>query len=150
HAGAFLLRYFKGCVSRSQWVAANLAAMTNYHHPILTQILYTTGRILFSVNRMPGTRKKVVSRERERKPTPQETAGLAEPGFDRFRSERKRLGHPTADTILQYAGILGKVRELSGKPLLELSVEEVEALDGKLRDLSSVHRVVLKMFFTTN
>lgn len=91
-----------------------------------------------------------MSNERERKPTPMEAAGLSEPGFARFRSERERLGHPTPDTILQYAGLLGKVRQLAGKGLLDLSVDEVETLDGRLRDVSVVHRIVLKMFFTTN
>src|SRR5438128_63059 len=95
-------------------------------------------------------REKIVSKERERKPTPMEAVGLGEPGFDRFRSERERLGHPTPDTILQYAGLLGKVRELAGKGLLDLSVDEVETLDGKLRDVSVVHRVVLKMYLTAN
>jgi len=75
--------------------------------------------------------------------------GMAEPGIDRFRSKRKRAG-ASEGTVDQYTEFVGMVRGLSGRPILELGVAEVEALDEKLLGRAKVLRTVLKMFLRAN
>src|SRR5438309_1504243 len=83
------------------------------------------------------------------KPTGTQTVGIigkAEPGWARFEDVRRRQ-KSTEAAIEQYAKFIGIVRRLSPKPLLDLTVTEVEALDRALLTKSSPVRVVLRMFY---
>src|SRR5437867_11452169 len=75
--------------------------------------------------------------------------GRAEPGFEKFAAAAKRAGTSEV-AIAQYAKFVGAVRRLAPKALLELSPEEVEALDEALLDKAGVYRTVLKMFYRTH
>ena len=72
--------------------------------------------------------------------------GRSEPGFDAFAAYRKR-GGSSDDAITSYAQHIGMVRTLSKKPLLNLTVPEVEALDTELLGRALSLRTVLKMFY---
>jgi hypothetical protein len=71
--------------------------------------------------------------------------GRAEPGWDKFDSLRRR-GGASPESLRTYAEILGSIRKMAGKPLLELTVGEIEALDEALLGRAKVYRNVLKMF----
>src|SRR2546428_4468276 len=76
--------------------------------------------------------------------------GKAEPGFDKFAQFYKE-GGTDDETITQYSGWIGSVRNLFGRPLLDLSVAELKALDiAKLRTMAKCYRTVLRMFYTAN
>jgi integrase len=72
--------------------------------------------------------------------------GRAEPGWDRFESLRRRSG-AKPPSLRTYAEVIGSIRKMAGKPLLELSEGEVEALDEALLGRAKVYRNILKMFF---
>jgi len=72
--------------------------------------------------------------------------GFSEPGFDKFAAAYRRQGS-SEYAIGRYAEFIGMVRNLSGKPLLDLSIEELEALDLKLLKHAKVLRTALKMFY---
>src|SRR3989442_2922752 len=76
--------------------------------------------------------------------------GRAEPGFDKF-AQFYREGGTDDKTIAQYSGWIGTIRNLFGRPLLDLSVEELKALDlAKLRTMPKCYRTVLRMFYNGN
>jgi integrase len=75
--------------------------------------------------------------------------GKREPGFETFARYYKRRGTQDA-AIEKYAGWLGSLRTWAGKPLLQLDVDGVEALDEMLLTKGSVYRTVLKMFYRGN
>lgn len=75
--------------------------------------------------------------------------GESEPGWARFERAYRLRG--TKDPAFRaYATYLGAVRKMSPKPLLELSIAELEDLDLKLLGKSKTLRTVLKMFFRGN
>ncbi len=85
-------------------------------------------------------------------PTGKQTVGMlgkAEPGWARFADVRTQQGTKEA-ALEEYARFFGIVRRLSPKPLLDLSVVEVEALDRVLLGKSAPVRVVLRMFYTVH
>src|SRR2546422_4860642 len=71
--------------------------------------------------------------------------GRAEPGWDRFDSLRRRAG-AQPESVRTYAEIIGSIRKMAGKPLLDLTTGEIEALDERLLGRAKVYRNVLKMF----
>src|SRR5712692_11775249 len=73
-------------------------------------------------------------------------AGRGEPGWDRFESLRKRAG-ASPQSLRTYAEIIGSIRRTAGRPLLDLTTDEIEALDERLLERAKVYRNVLKMFF---
>src|SRR2546425_1029769 len=75
--------------------------------------------------------------------------GASEPGWDVFSKAYRRQG-TTPEALREYAKYVGAVRKLSPKPLLKLSINELEDLDEKLLAKSKVLRTVLKMFFRGN
>jgi site-specific recombinase XerD len=85
--------------------------------------------------------------------------GLAEAGFERFATYYRRLhGAVTAEEKASYertiggsyAEQLGTVRRLSPRPLLKLSVAELEELDDRLQSRAPVLRTTLKMFYRSH
>src|SRR3989442_6268219 len=90
------------------------------------------------VNRMSKVENRTVSE-----------IGESEPGWDTFAKAYRRQG-TTPEALREYAKYVGAVRKLSPKPLLKLSVDELEELDEKLLAKSKVLRTVLKMFFRGN
>ena len=72
--------------------------------------------------------------------------GRAEPGWDKFDSLRRR-GGASPESLRTYAEIIGSIRKMAGKPLLDLTTGEIEALDERLLGRAKVYRNVLKMFF---
>ena len=72
--------------------------------------------------------------------------GRAEPGFEKFAAVAKRAG-TSEEALAQYGKIIGALRRLAPKALLELSPEEVEALDEALLNKAGVYRTLLKMFY---
>jgi integrase len=75
--------------------------------------------------------------------------GLMEPGTERFLEERERSG-ASGESRKDYTKIIGSVRVLAGKPILELSKDEIRALDKQLVSKAKVYRTVLKMFLRDN
>lgn len=75
--------------------------------------------------------------------------GLAEPGTERFLEERKRSG-ASEESRKDYVKIIGSVRTFAGKPLLELSKDEMRGLDQQLVTKAKVYRTILKMFLRDN
>src|SRR5437773_1578084 len=75
--------------------------------------------------------------------------GLAEPGTERFLEERKRSG-ASEESRKDYVKILGSLRSFAGKPLLELSKDEMRGLDQQLVTKAKVYRTILKMFLRDN
>src|SRR2546427_11696716 len=75
--------------------------------------------------------------------------GRAEPGWDKFERFYRRGGSGD-ETILAYAEFIGSVRNLSGKPLLALTEDELGDLDLKLLKRARVYRNVLRMFYRAN
>jgi integrase len=75
--------------------------------------------------------------------------GLGEPGIERFLDERKRSG-AGEQSRKDYVKILGSVRTFAGKPILELSKDDMRALDQQLVTKAKVYRTVLKMFLRDN
>src|SRR2546425_1842302 len=90
------------------------------------------------VNRMSKPENRTVSE-----------IGESEPGWDTFAKAYRRQG-TTPEALREYAKGVGAVRKLSAKPLLKLSIDELEDLDEKLLAKSKVLRTVLKMFFRGN
>jgi len=79
-----------------------------------------------------------------------EQVGRAEPGFDIFAQFYKEGGTKN-ETIVQYAKAIGTVRNLFVRPLLDLSVDELKALDlNKLRSMAKSYRTILRMFYNGN
>src|SRR3989442_9061287 len=91
-----------------------------------------------TVNRMSNPEKRTVAE-----------SGASEPGWDAFAKAYRRQG-TTDEALREYAKYVGAVRKLSQKPLLKLSIDELEDLDEKLLAKSKVLRTVLKMFFRGN
>jgi len=56
---------------------------------------------------------------------------MAEPGIQRFLEERRRSG-ASEKSQTDYVKAVGLVRELARKPILELTVDELRALDHRL------------------
>jgi integrase len=103
----------------------------------LTDTRYTTGVFLLPVDRV------------SLKPTTRQI-GWVEPGFDKF-AEFYKEGGTKDETISQYAGWIGTVRNLFGRPLLDLTVAELKELDKtRLRTIAKCYRVGLRMFYTGN
>jgi integrase len=77
--------------------------------------------------------------------------GTNEPGWTAFASyvRRARPGL-SEETMEQYAKCLGMSRAFSGRPLLDLSVPEVEALDERLTAVAPAVRTTLKRFYRAN
>ena len=100
---------------------------------------------------MKGTKKgvRVAAPPRfsaEAKRAPRGELGWSEPGFDKFAEYRARCG-TSAETIEQYAEFLGSVRSTAAGPLLDLSVDELHALDLRLLKKPACFRTVLRMFY---
>lgn len=75
--------------------------------------------------------------------------GLKEPGTERFLRVRKTKG-ASDNSLRQYAQDIGTVRKIAGRPLLGLSVEDVEMLAEKLSERPKVLSVVLGMFYRSH
>lgn len=75
--------------------------------------------------------------------------GMSEPGIERFLEERKRSGSGESSR-LDYVKAIGSARRIAGKPLLELSKDEMRALDLKLIERAKSTRTILKMYLRDN
>jgi integrase len=93
---------------------------------------------------MPGEKDMEKAWVDER--TPRGVAGWAEPGFAEFADYRMRSG-TSRETLEQYAEFLGTVRAKAPRPLLELTVKELQALDLALLKTAACYRTVLRMFY---
>lgn len=74
---------------------------------------------------------------------------LAEPGFNRLVSIRRRAG--TSESPLRtYASVLGAVRPRAPRALLDLSMTEIEALGERFVGRAPIYRIAMKMFYKAN
>jgi integrase len=75
--------------------------------------------------------------------------GMAEPGIERFLEERRRSGSSEASQV-DYVKAIGSARKLADKPILEMSKDELRALDMKLVTKAKSTRTILKMYLRDN